>query len=81
MKKIFLYAMIAFVSIALMSCNKDKNNVDDPTTENPYAYLRLSDITPLHMISLAKAEEKLRQAKEKEAAKQAAKEAKKNTPI
>ena len=59
MKKIFLYAMIAFVSIALMSCNKDKNNVDDPTTENPYAYLRLSDITPLHMISLAKAEEKL----------------------
>ena len=49
--------------MSLISCNKTQNEPDntgeEPTTENPYPYLRLSDLTPLHMISLAKAEEKL----------------------
>lgn len=59
MKKIFMYAMIAFAGIALMSCDKDKNNAKDPTTDNPYPYLRVDDLLPLQMISVSQAEEKL----------------------
>lgn len=59
MKKIFIYAMIAFVGIALMSCDKDKNNADDPQT-NSKEYLQLNDLTPLHLIPLSQAEAKLK---------------------
>lgn len=59
MKKIFKYAMIAFVGIALMSCDKDKNNADDPQT-NSKEYLQLNDLTPLHLIPLSQAEAKLK---------------------
>lgn len=61
MKKIFMYAMIAFVGIALMSCDKDKNNADDPKTDNPYPYLRVDDLMPLEMVSISQAEEILAQ--------------------
>ena len=47
MKNFFIYAMIAFVGMALMSCDKDKNNANDPQT-NSEDYLQLSDLTPLH---------------------------------
>lgn len=60
MKKIFLYAMIAVSGIALMSCDKDKDNAEDPKTDNSYPYLRLTDLTPLHLISLSQAESKLK---------------------
>ena len=56
MRKIFLYAMIAFIGIALMSCDKDKNNAEDPTTDNPYPYLRVDDLMPLHSLPIAQAE-------------------------
>lgn len=59
MKKIFLYAMITVSGIALMSCDKDKNNADDPTSDNPYPYLRVDDLMPLQMISISQAEEQL----------------------
>ena len=59
MKKIFMYAMIAFVGIALMSCDKDKNNADDPKTDTPYPYLRVDDLMPLEMVSISQAEEQL----------------------
>ena len=59
MKKIYIYAMIAFVGIALMSCDKDKNNADDPQT-NSKEYLQLNDLTPLHLIPLSQAEAKLK---------------------
>ena len=59
MKKIFMYAMIAFVGIALMSCDKDKNNADEPKTDNPYPYLRVDDLMPLELLSLSQAEAKL----------------------
>jgi hypothetical protein len=58
MKKLFTYAIIAFAGIALMSCNK-QNNPDDPTSDNPYPYLRVSDLMPLEMISISEAETKL----------------------
>ena len=59
MKKIFMYAIIAFVGIALMSCDKDKNNADDPKTDKPYPYLRVDDLMPLEMVSISQAEEQL----------------------
>lgn len=59
MKKIFMYAIIAFVGIALMSCDKDKNNADDPKTDNPDPYLRVDDLMPLEMVSISQAEEQL----------------------
>ncbi len=58
MKKLFTYAIIAFAGIALMSCNK-QNNPDDPTSDNPYPYLRVDDLMPLEMISISEAETKL----------------------
>lgn len=59
MKRIFLYAMIAVSGIALMSCDKEKNNAEDPTSDIPYPYLRVDDLMPLQMISISQAEEKL----------------------
>jgi len=61
LKKLFMYAMIAFAGIALMSCDKDKNNANDPKTDNPYPYLRVDDLMPLEMIPISQAEEKLAQ--------------------
>ena len=55
-----MYAMIAFVGIALMSCDKDKNNADDPQA-NSKEYLQLNDLTPLHLIPLSQAEAKLKE--------------------
>ena len=60
MKKIFMYAMIAFVGVALMSCSKGKNNADDPQTKTK-GYLQLSDLTPLHLIPLSQAEANLKE--------------------
>lgn len=54
-----MYAMIVFVGIALVSCDKEKNNAEDPTSNNPYPYLRVDDLIPLQMISVSQAEEKL----------------------
>ena len=61
MKKIFMYAIIAFVGIALMSCDKDKNNAEDSKTDNPYPYLRVDDLMPLQLLTISQAEEKLAQ--------------------
>ena len=60
MKKIFMYAMIAFVGVALMSCSKGKNNADDLQTKTK-GYLQLSDLTPLHLIPLSQAEANLKE--------------------
>ena len=51
MKKYFLFAVIAIVSIVLVSCENGLSQ-----GKNPYPYLRLSDIAPLHLISVSKAE-------------------------
>lgn len=54
MKKILFYAMISFVSIAFMSCD----NAENPQP-NSNSYLRIGDLTSLHLISLSQAETKL----------------------
>ncbi len=45
--------MIAFMGIVLASCENGTSQ-----GKNPYPYLRLSDIAPLHLIPLSKAEAK-----------------------
>lgn len=61
MRKIFLYATIAVVGIALMSCGNDKNNAEDPQTDNPYPYLCVDDLMPLEMVPISQAEKTLSQ--------------------
>ncbi len=58
MKNILFYAMVLFVNVAFMSCNKDKNNVENPQFYSN-SYLQLSDLSPLYLVPVSKAEAKL----------------------
>lgn len=56
MKKTLLYVVVACVGLMTVSC-KDSNKSEDPkTTDNPYAYLRVSDLMPMFLTPLAQAE-------------------------
>lgn len=48
---------MVFAILSLAACDNDKNKADDPQTN----YLRLSDLTPLHLVSLSQAESKLKE--------------------
>lgn len=69
MKKYFIIILLLFVGLALVSCDKgkDQNNAENPlenpqtnpqdsTESNPYPYLRLQDLSSLHLITLSQAE-------------------------
>ena len=63
MKKVFLLLLCA-ATMLLVACNdkKDEPNssgTQTTTTDNPYPYMRVSDLMPLELIPLAQAEEKL----------------------
>ena len=73
MKKYFIVILLLFIGMVLVSCDKgkDQNNAEDPqenaqtnpqdtTGSNPYSYLRLEDLSSLHLISLSQAEAKLK---------------------
>ncbi len=67
MKKNLLFVLFAFTGLLLSSCNNDqnnpetdKNNQTTPQTDtNPYPYLRVSDLMPLELMTIAQAEAKL----------------------
>ena len=72
MKKYFVFILLVFAGLALVSCDKGKaqnnpensqentqTNPQDSTEINPLPYLRVDDLMPLQMISLRLAEEKL----------------------
>jgi len=74
MKKYFIFVLLVVAGLALVSCNKGKdqnnpensqetpqNNPQDSTETNSYPYLTLSDITPFQLLSLSDAETKLTQ--------------------
>lgn len=54
MKKYFLFAMIACLGIVLVSCENGSGQ-----GKNPYPYLRLSDLAPIPLAPLSKADVKL----------------------
>ena len=51
---------MAFAVLTFPACDKDKNNAEEPQT-NQHEYLRLDDLTPLHLISISQAEAKLKE--------------------
>ena len=74
MKKYFIFILLVVAGLALVSCDKSKDqnnpenaqentqndpqtNPQDSTGSNPYPYLRLEDLSPLHLLPIAKAEE------------------------
>ena len=69
MKKYFIFILLLVAGVALVSCDKgkDQNNAEnsqenaqttpqDSTETNPYTYLRVEDLKQLQLISIADAE-------------------------
>lgn len=51
--------LLCVATMSLVGCKNGQNEPGNPTADNPYPYLRVSDLMPLELLPLSQAEAKL----------------------